>query len=126
MYCDSRSHAKVSPADAFEKYMNATGSVPDFATGLLSITPAQYSKLMTLTFKVGATSYDLTPNGQIWPRALNTFIPGGSSDKVYLIVADIGSPSGSGLDFTIGYTFLRVHHFPFLPERLLISRSMTF
>ncbi|KAK2465529.1 hypothetical protein APHAL10511_002421 [Amanita phalloides] len=31
---------------------------------------------------------------------------GGSPSSIYLVVADIGSPSGSGLDFIDGYTFL--------------------
>jgi hypothetical protein len=47
----------------------------------------------------------LTPNAQIWPRSLNSAI-GGSADKIYLIVGDIGSNSGSGLDFINGYGFL--------------------
>jgi hypothetical protein len=50
-------------------------------------------------------TYALTPNGQIWPRALNTYI-GGSSSYIYLIVSSIGAPSGEGLDFINGYTFL--------------------
>jgi cathepsin E len=49
--------------------------------------------------------YGLTPNGQIWPRALNSAI-GGTAGSIYLVVQDIGSPSGSGLDFIDGYTFL--------------------
>jgi hypothetical protein len=34
---------------------------------------------------------------------LNTFI-GGTASSIYLIVADVGSPSGSGLDFILGQT----------------------
>jgi cathepsin E len=47
----------------------------------------------------------LTANAQIWPRALNANI-GGTTDDIYLIVADIGSPSGEGFDFINGYAFL--------------------
>ena len=43
-------------------------------------------------------SFVLTPNGQIWPRALNTDI-GGVAGNIYLVVAAIGNNSGSGLDF---------------------------
>jgi cathepsin E len=50
-------------------------------------------------------SFGLTPNGQIWPRVLNTAI-GGASNSILLIVGDIGAPSGSGLDFINGQTFL--------------------
>jgi hypothetical protein len=31
---------------------------------------------------------------------------GGSSSGVYLIVGDLGSPTGDGLDFVNGYAFL--------------------
>jgi cathepsin E len=50
-------------------------------------------------------SFGLTPNGQIWPRALNADI-GGVAGAIYLIVGDIGNDSGSGLDFINGQTFL--------------------
>ncbi|KAG1836453.1 acid protease [Suillus subalutaceus] len=92
--------------DAFNKYKSATGGMLDNNTGLLMITSAQYSKLQTLNFKIGGTSYGLTPNGQIWPRSLNTDI-GGSSNNIYLVVSDIGSNSGTGLDFVNGYSFLQ-------------------
>jgi hypothetical protein len=93
--------------DAFQKYRSATGGLLDSATGWLSITSAQYDNLKPLEFNIGGKSYDLTQNGQIWPRSLNTAI-GGSSSAIYLVVGDSGSPSGSGLDFTLGYTFLYV------------------
>ena len=65
---------------------------------------------------IGKESYNLTPNGQIWPRSLNTAI-GGTSDSIYLIVNDIGSPSEEGFSFINGYTFLCVHDcFIFSPE----------
>jgi hypothetical protein len=79
----------------------------DSNTGLLTITSDQYNKLQTLNFNIGGTTYGLTPNGQIWPRSLNTDI-GGDSNLIYLVVSDIGSNSGSGLDFINGYSFLFV------------------
>ncbi|KAI0081056.1 acid protease [Panus rudis PR-1116 ss-1] len=91
--------------DAYNTYKNMTGGQPDSATGLLKITPPQYAALKSLQFNVGGTTFELTPNAQIFPRSLNTAIGGKASD-IYLIVADIGSPSGSGLDFINGYTFL--------------------
>ncbi|KAG1860799.1 acid protease [Suillus subluteus] len=96
-------------SDAFSTYQTATGAVMDETTGLLMITSSQYAKLQALTFKIGSKTYDLTPNAQIWPRSLNADI-GGSSDNIYLIVSDIGSDSGSGLDFINGYTFLQRHY----------------
>ena len=68
------------------------------------------------------TEFEFTPDAQTWPRAvrillifwlflnqtffqLNTAI-GGNDDSVYLIINDIGSLSGEGLDFIDGMTFL--------------------
>jgi len=91
--------------DAYNKYVKATGAKLDSTTGLLKITSAQYSALSSLNFKVGSNTYSLSPNAQIWPRSLNTYI-GGTSSGIYLIVGDLGSSSGEGLDFIDGYTFL--------------------
>lgn len=91
--------------NAFNQYQSLTGAVSDSATGLLRLTTSQYDALQNLYFNINGVTYALTPNGQIWPRSLNTYI-GGSSSYVYLIVSDIGSNSGSGLDFINGQTFL--------------------
>ncbi|KAI0257081.1 aspartic peptidase A1 [Lactifluus subvellereus] len=91
--------------DAFNRYCTATGAVLDPATGLLRITPAQFANLEPLFFTTGDRTFELTPNAQIWPRALNAFI-GGTTDSIYLVVNDIGTPTGAGLDFINGYTFL--------------------
>ncbi|KAI0761374.1 aspartic peptidase A1 [Trametes elegans] len=91
--------------DAFNKYQKMTGAVPDDDTGLLRITQEQYGNLQNLNFNIGGNAYALTPNAQIWPRALNEEI-GGTSDAIYLIVADLGSDSGQGLDFINGMSFM--------------------
>ncbi|KAK0233784.1 aspartic peptidase A1 [Armillaria fumosa] len=92
-------------SDAFRRYQTATGAVLDSTTGLLRLTPAQFSNLKSLFFTISGVSYELTPNAQIWPRSLNADI-GGSPSAVYLVVNDIGTNSGAGLDFVNGYTFL--------------------
>ncbi|KAH9052762.1 acid protease [Lactarius vividus] len=92
-------------ADAFNRYKTATGAVLDATTGLLKITSTQFSNLQSLFFTAGGKSLEFTANAQIWPRSLNTFI-GGTTGSIYLVVNDLGSPSGSGLDFINGYTFL--------------------
>lgn len=61
----------------FNKYKSATGAVLDSSTGFLRITSAQYAALQPLEFVIGGRSFALPPNGQIWPRSLNTIIPGG-------------------------------------------------
>ncbi|KZP14852.1 acid protease [Athelia psychrophila] len=91
--------------DAFYAYGNATGGVFNETTGLFQLTLDQYSNLESLYFKIGSSTFELPPNGQIFPRTLNSFY-GGDADHVYLIVGDTGTPSGQGLDFLNGYTFL--------------------
>ncbi|KZT72870.1 family A1 protease [Daedalea quercina L-15889] len=92
-------------SDAYSKYKSAVGGTEDETTGLLRIASSDYDKLSTLNFNIGDTTYGLTANAQIWPRSLNTAI-GGSADDIYLVVGDIGSDSGEGLDFINGYAFL--------------------
>ncbi|KAL1736213.1 aspartic peptidase domain-containing protein [Schizophyllum commune] len=92
-------------SDAYKAYAKATGAKTDNSVGLLSITKDQFSKLKSLFFDIGDNTYEFTANAQIWPRALNSVI-GGKDDAIYLIVADIGTPSGQGLDFINGYAFL--------------------
>ncbi|KAI0703858.1 acid protease [Cerioporus squamosus] len=92
-------------SDALATYQNLTGAVADDNTGLLKITQDQFDSLESLFFHIGDNTYEFTANAQIWPRALNTAI-GGDEDSIYLIVADLGSDSGEGLDFIDGFSFL--------------------
>ncbi|KAG1842521.1 acid protease [Suillus subalutaceus] len=92
-------------SDAFDKYQLATGATLDQSTGLLQISSDQYNQLSSLYFTISGVTYELTPNGQIWPRSLNSAI-GGTSGGIYLVISSTGSPSGSGMDFTNGYCFL--------------------
>jgi hypothetical protein len=92
--------------DAFQNYKEETGAVVDAATTLLRITPDQFSRLQSLSFNTGGSSFELTPNAQLWPRALNTDI-GGVAANIYLIVADLGTSSGQGMDFINGMAFLQ-------------------
>ncbi|KAH9979467.1 aspartic peptidase domain-containing protein [Lactifluus volemus] len=77
--------------DAFNRYRAATGAILDSTTGLLRITPAQYSNLESLFFTTGGTTFELTQNAQIWPRALNEAI-GGTSQYIYLIIKTLALP----------------------------------
>ncbi|KAG2364308.1 aspartic peptidase domain-containing protein [Suillus spraguei] len=89
-------------SDAYTKYKALTGGILDRSTGLLSITTDQYSALDDLEFHIGGQIFSLTPDAQIWPRSLNTMLPGGEVGVMYLIVNDIGTPSGQGHDFILG------------------------
>ncbi|KAL5501258.1 hypothetical protein ACEPAH_9645 [Sanghuangporus vaninii] len=91
--------------DAFDTYTSLTGATIDNNVGLLSISSEGFSNLQSLFFNVGGTSFEFTPNAQLWPRALNTAI-GGSTNDIFLIVADLGSNSGEGFDFVNGMVFL--------------------
>jgi len=91
--------------NAFDAYQKATGGVLDQNTGLLRLTTAQFNALQPLTFTIAGTTFTLTANAQAWPRSLNTLI-GGVANDVYLVVNDLGTPSGEGLDFINGFTFL--------------------
>ncbi|TBU41815.1 family A1 protease [Dichomitus squalens] len=99
-------------SDALQKYQQVTGATLDLVTGFLQITPEQFSNLQPLTFNIGGTAYELTPNAQLWPRALNTGI-GGQADSIYLIVNDLGRPSGKGMDFVDGFAFLQRFYYVF-------------
>ncbi|OJT15186.1 Polyporopepsin [Trametes pubescens] len=92
--------------DAFQAYQKATGAKLDNTTGLLTITEQQFENLQSLFFNIGGTSFELTPNAQIWPRALNSTI-GGEEGKIYLVASDLGNQSGQGLDFINGFAFLQ-------------------
>jgi cathepsin E len=72
---------------------------------LLSITSVQYASLQPLYFITGGATFEFTPNTQNRPRSLDAII-GGSASSIYLVVNHLGTPTGSGLDFTLGYTFL--------------------
>ncbi|KAG2368437.1 aspartic proteinase from Irpex Lacteus [Suillus spraguei] len=92
--------------DGFVKYQSATGATLDEATGLLTVSSAKYNALKNLDFHIGTETFTLTANAQIWPRSLNSII-GGASDDIYLVVNDIKTTSGHGLDFIDGYAFLQ-------------------
>ncbi|KIJ40036.1 hypothetical protein M422DRAFT_257104 [Sphaerobolus stellatus SS14] len=92
-------------SNAITAYQKANGAVLDNTTGLLRLTTAQFANLQSLFFTIGGTTFELTANAQAWPRNLNADI-GGTANNVYLIVGSIGTPSGEGLDFINGQTFL--------------------
>ncbi|KAJ3490046.1 hypothetical protein NLI96_g1724 [Meripilus lineatus] len=93
------------PTDVIAKYQQVTGAQMDQNVGLLSLTPDQFANLESLFVNIGGQTFEFTPTAQAFPRSLNAAF-GGSDDLVYLVVADIGYESGSGLDFINGMTFL--------------------
>jgi len=91
---------------AFQAYQKATGATLDQTTGLLKLSSSEFSNLDSLFFQIGDTSFELTANAQIWPRSMNSAL-GGDADSIYLIVSDLGSDFGSGLDFINGFGWLQ-------------------
>jgi cathepsin E len=92
-------------SNGFSAYTRATGAVNDNATGLLRITAAQFASLQSLFFTTNGVTFEFTANAQLWPRSLNTAI-GGQANRIYLIVGNLGTPSGEGFDFVNGFVFL--------------------
>jgi hypothetical protein len=92
--------------DAYDRYSNATGATSDPDTGVVGIPSDQYKNLKSLFVKIAGTELELTPNAQIFPRALNQEISNSDtpdSNYVYFIVDDggMGYP-----DCILGQTFL--------------------
>ncbi|KAF8879880.1 aspartic peptidase domain-containing protein [Gymnopilus junonius] len=55
--------------DAFQAYQKATGAK-------LDITEQQFENLQSLFFNIGGTTFEFTPNAQIWPRSQNAALDG--------------------------------------------------
>lgn len=74
--------------NSFNKYTSLTKATENEATGLLTITTANYANLQSLFIHAGGTTFEFTRNAQTWPRALNTAI-GGAANSIYLVVGDV-------------------------------------
>ncbi|KAG2362776.1 family A1 protease [Suillus spraguei] len=93
-------------SDAYEKYKDLTGGTVNPANDLLQISHDQYAALSDLNFHIGEKTYSLTRNAQIWPRFLNHVMIG-DADDIFLIVRNIGTPTGAGVNFVNGYVFFQ-------------------
>ncbi|KAF8470916.1 acid protease [Russula ochroleuca] len=109
---------------AYNQYLGATGAVYDKNTSTLRITPAQYENLQSLFFDIGGRSYELTPNAQIWPRALNTQI-GGETSSIYLVFFDLGPELSKELGFIAGMPFLERHYSVFDTDNRRVGLATT-
>ncbi|KAJ6549508.1 aspartic peptidase domain-containing protein [Mycena sp. CBHHK59/15] len=93
-------------SDAFEEYRKQTGATMDQSLGLLTVTEEQYNNMQSMYFDIGGVKYEFTKNAQIFPRSMNASL-GAPEDKICLIIADMGTLSGQGLDFINGFAFLQ-------------------
>jgi hypothetical protein len=98
--------SQTSHIDAYKRYLNATGATYDNVTGLSRIPAGQYNtSLQSLFLTIAGKEFELVPNAQIFPRSLVSSI-NGTSDYVYLMIADGGMPGGYNLTCILGYAFL--------------------
>ncbi|EIW58441.1 aspartic proteinase precursor [Trametes versicolor FP-101664 SS1] len=121
---DSGTTLVLLATDALKTYTQAVGAVFDNTTQLYRITNTQFSNLQSLFFTINGVVFEFTANAQIWPRALNALI-GGNTDSIYLIIGDIGSYSGSGLDFVNGQTFMERFYTVFDTENRRVGVANT-
>ncbi|KAJ7834081.1 family A1 protease [Mycena leptocephala] len=82
--------------------LQPTGAAINPNTQLLTV--PSMNNLQNLVLVVACYRIVLMVCVEIWPRALNTAI-GGQAGKIYLVIADLGTTSGQGLDFMLGMTF---------------------
>ncbi|KAF8495722.1 acid protease [Russula emetica] len=108
---------------AYDQYVQATGAVLDSSTGLLRLTDAQYESLQSLYFVIGGNTFELTPNAQIWQRALNNAVQG-DGDAIYLVIQNVGQ-SFPGVDFICGMTFLERFYSIFDTGNRRVGLAMT-
>lgn len=92
--------------DAFNVFVKQSGAILDATTGYWTLTSDQFALLSPVVLELNGVKIEIPANALIWPRRLNSQI-GGSANAIYLIVGDLGTPSGQGLDFVIGYRVLK-------------------
>jgi cathepsin E len=120
---DSGTSLILLATDAYTAYKQATGAIEDANTGLLTITSDQFGALQSLFFTIYSETFEITANAQIFPRSLNSQI-GGDSGKIYLIIGNLGSPTGSGMDFILGKAFLERFYVVFDTANAQIGKSI--
>jgi hypothetical protein len=116
--------------EAYDRYRNATGAIFDPTTGFLRIPLDKYTNLKSLFVKIAGKEFELTPNAQIFPRALNGMI-NDTSDSFYTMINDIGAintpPSVVKPQCVLGYPFLERFYTVFdAPKRRIGFASTPF
>lgn len=96
-------------SDYFSQFQSATGGTVDSTTGLLEIPSSSYSSLTDFEITVAGTSFNLSPSQYIIPQSeVSNY--GGNPGSYYSYIGDVGSNSGSGLDFIYGQKFLENYY----------------
>lgn len=90
--------------NAYSTFLKLTGATRDEATSLPALNSC--AELQSIFLTISGTTFEITVEQYRWPADQYAVI-GGDASKCYLGVGDIGSDSGSGLDFTVGYNTLK-------------------
>ncbi|KAG6819635.1 hypothetical protein H0H93_009987 [Arthromyces matolae] len=110
--------------DAYNAYADAVGAVFDDDVGLLRLNATQAAALKSIYLNINGVQLEVTPNAQGWAHSINPAI-NGDVNMTYLIVADIGEPSGLGWDFILGYAFLERYYSVFDTENNRVGFAET-
>ncbi|KFZ20456.1 hypothetical protein V501_00118 [Pseudogymnoascus sp. VKM F-4519 (FW-2642)] len=91
-------------SDSYSTFLRLTGAAIDEATGFAVLDSCD--KLESIFFVIYDISFEIPVKQYRWPADHNTAI-GGDVNKCYLAVGDLGTNSGQGLDFILGYNTLK-------------------
>jgi hypothetical protein len=98
------------PSDAFATYMAQLPGSTVNAYGFLQMPQATARAMGNLTFTFAKHTFVLSPSAQLFPPSVAAqFGQTGAGGVVYSTIAD-GGTSSSGLDFTLGMSFLQRYY----------------
>jgi hypothetical protein len=89
---------------SYSDFLKLTGATQDETTGLPVMDSCD--ELESIFFEMGSRSFEIPVGLYRWPADQNSII-GGDANKCYLAVSDLGTPSGEGLDFILGYNTMK-------------------
>lgn len=90
--------------NAFQEYRRVTDSYLDRHSGLLSLREDSKAKKKSLFFEIGGKTFEIPPEDQLWPRALND-VAGGPEDDSYLVYVEMYNDSGVEISLINGFTW---------------------
>ncbi|KFX89203.1 hypothetical protein O988_08720 [Pseudogymnoascus sp. VKM F-3808] len=101
---DHSSTLTLLASGSYSDFLKLTGATQDQTTGLPVMDSCD--ELEPIFFQIGDVTFEVPVGLYRWPADQNSQI-GGDANKCYLAVGDIGTPSGEGLDFTLGYNTMK-------------------
>lgn len=101
---DHSSTRTLLASDAYSTFLKHTGATTDPKTSFA--VRDSCAELESIFFVFNGVTFEITVEQYRWPGDQNTAI-GGDVNKCYLAVGDLGTNSGYGLDFILGYNTLK-------------------